>query len=471
MKKKGVVLLTVAALVTSLFASFSVSAASFPYNAQYPYGISSSASTQAESQSMLEAEWQSWKSTFITTSGAGGFQRVQRDAATNFDTVSEGLGYGMILAVYFEDQTLLNNLYGYVKLHRNSNGLMNWHIDPNGNVTTNDGGKDAATDADEDIALALIFADKKWGSSGSVNYANEAKTILQNFMLHGVEAGTNVLKPGDTWGGSTTTNPSYFAPAWYKVFAKFTGDNRWNQVADKCYDIVNKVKSYNSNTGLVPDWCTSEGKQASGKGYDFSYDATRYPWRTAIDYSWFGDTRAKENCDALTAFYKKQGPQGIVDGYTITGAKKGQYSNASFVSPAAASAMTGLDLDFAKTMYARAVEVKDEGNYQYYGNALRMMVLLYVTGNFPNLYEEVTTNPSIEPSPSQGSGEIKGDLNADQRVNSTDYSLMRRYLLGLTTDLPANDGIYVGDLNSDGRINSTDYAVLRRFLLGIITQF
>ena len=39
-----------------------------------------------------------------------------------------------------------------------------------------------------------------------------------------VEPGTYVIKPGDTWGGTSCTNPSYFAPAWYRIFADFTGN-------------------------------------------------------------------------------------------------------------------------------------------------------------------------------------------------------------------------------------------------------
>lgn len=461
-RKKGVVLITLAAVVASLFASINVTAASFPYNAKYPYGFSSLASSQAEAKTMLDSEWQSWKAAHITSNGAGGFKRVQRDASTKYDTVSEGLGYGLILAVYFDEQALFNDLFGYVKAHTNGKGFMNWHIDPNGSPTTNDGGSDGATDADEDIALALIFAHKKWGSNGSVNYQQEAQNLLRNFMQYAIDG--TVLKPGESWGGSQVTNPSYFAPAWYKIFAKFTGDNRWIQVADKCYEIIDKVNARNNNTGLVPDWCTADGTPASGKGYDFYYDATRYPWRTAIDYSWFGDERAKANCDKITAFYKGVGADNIVDGYTITGGKKGQYKNASFVAPAAAGTMTGLDLDFAKTMYDRCIEVKDSGDYQYYGNALRMMILLYITGNFPNLYEDVI--PNQDPSPSGGSsGEIKGDLNADQKVNSTDYALMRRYILGIINDLPAENDLYVADMNDDGRINSTDYAALKRVLL------
>jgi len=47
------------------------------------------------------------------------------------------------------------------------------------------------------------------------------------------------------------------------VYAQYTGDTRWNQVADKCYQIVEEVKKYNNGTGLVPDWCTASGTPAS----------------------------------------------------------------------------------------------------------------------------------------------------------------------------------------------------------------
>jgi len=203
-----------------------------------------------------------------------------------------------------------------------------------------------------------------------------------------------VLKPGDRWGGSSVTNPSYFAPAWYKVYAQYTGDTRWNQVADKCYQIVEEVKKYNNGTGLVPDWCTASGTPASGQSYDYKYDATRYGWRTAVDYSWFGDQRAKANCDMLTKFFARDGAKGIVDGYTIQGSKISNNHNASFIGPVAAASMTGYDLNFAKELYRETVAVKDSEYYGYYGNSLRLLTLLYITGNFPNPLSDLSGQPT-----------------------------------------------------------------------------
>jgi len=59
-----------------------------------------------------------------------------------------------------------------------------------------------------------------------------------------------------------------------------------------------------------------------------------------------------------------------------------------------------------------------------------------------------------------------GDVNDDGKVNSTDYTLLRRYILGLVDTLPSEKN---ADLNEDGKINSTDYSLLKRVILGVLT--
>ncbi|WP_027630840.1 glycosyl hydrolase family 8 [Ruminiclostridium cellobioparum] len=421
---------------------------SFPYDSKYPYGtFSSLADNQSTADQLLLTEWEQWKSERITTSGAKGYKRVQRDASTSFDTVSEGLGYGMILAVYFGEQSLFDDLYRYVKLFLNSNGLMSWHIDSSGNIVGTDG-IGAATDADEDIAIALVFAHKKWGSNGSIQYESEAKNYISKIFTKMVEQGTYVLKPGDTFGGSNCTNPSYFAPAWYRIFADFTGNAAWNNVADKCYEIVDRAK--NSNTGLVPDWCTANGTQASGRGFDFKYDAIRYQWRTAIDYSWYGTQKAKTNCDQISNFFKNIGVSNIKDGYTISGSQISSNHTATFVSCCAASALTGEDASYARNIYNECIRVKDSGNYTYYGNSLRLMALLYTTGNFPNLYKY---------TPQQ---ELKGDVNNDNTVDALDFAELKKAVL---TQVFSNINVSNADMNSDGSIDAIDIALLKLKLL------
>lgn len=61
-------------------------------------------------------------------------------------------------------------------------------------------------------------------------------------------------------------------------------------------------------------------------------------------------------------------------------------------------------------------------------------------------------------------GVIPGDLNGDGQVNTSDYVLLRRYLLG-TGNVSSN-----ADMNEDGVINSLDYVYLRQYILGIIND-
>lgn len=476
--KVGTIALVLVSIVTSTMAIniSNVSAApSFPYNAAYKYGLSSVADNQDEANALVQKEWEAWKSRHITSNGANGFKRVQRDSSTGYDTVSEGLGYGMLLAVYFNEQSLFDDLFRYVRYHYNQRGLMSWKLDANGNLASGSGTENCATDADEDIAVSLIFAHKLWGSNGSINYSQEATKLISNLERYCLDG--DILKPGDTWGGYSTVNPSYFAPAWYKIFAKFTGNTKWNSVADKCYQIIESVKNKNNGTGLVPDWCQGDGSPASGQGYNYSYDATRYPWRTVLDYLWFGDTRAKTNCDLINQFFIKIGPSNIKSGYSITGSQTANDHNSSFVAPIAASSLTGYDLNFAKAMYEENIKVTDPDYTCYYGGSLRMITLLYQTGNFPNLYEDVvaatpkptiaTPTPEITPTPTSGNIDLLGDVNADGAVNSIDFGFMRMRLLGQIESFPYIYGEEAADMNRDGVFNSIDFGYMRKLLLGM----
>jgi len=63
-----------------------------------------------------------------------------------------------------------------------------------------------------------------------------------------------------------------------------------------------------------------------------------------------------------------------------------------------------------------------------------------------------------------------GDLNGDNRINSTDLTLMKRYILKSIEDLPVEDDLWAADINGDGKINSTDYTYLKKYLLQAIPE-
>ena len=99
--------------------------------------------TGASGKALIEA-YQLWKTTFVAADGAN--FRVRRPEASD-DTVSEGIGYGMLIAVNMNDKPLFDGLWGYWKAHAAANTggvLMNWKIP---------GGDNSATDADEDASI------------------------------------------------------------------------------------------------------------------------------------------------------------------------------------------------------------------------------------------------------------------------------------------------------------------------------
>ncbi|HXL72036.1 MAG TPA: glycosyl hydrolase family 8, partial [bacterium] len=187
----------------------------FPQNQNNPFGFHASV---YNNQDIINA-YDKWYADCVTSYGAGGFLRVQRpnDSGLAIDsTVSEGIGYGMIIAVYMNDENLFDNLWKYEQTKVNTNGIMNWYIDADGNVETTPSGANGATDADEDMAWALLMASKQWGGSGTLGSTYQTLAGAQINRIYNKEIVGSTPVAGDFF---TDINPSYFDPAYYREFA------------------------------------------------------------------------------------------------------------------------------------------------------------------------------------------------------------------------------------------------------------
>lgn len=69
-----------------------------------------------------------------------------------------------------------------------------------------------------------------------------------------------------------------------------------------------------------------------------------------------------------------------------------------------------------------------------------------------------------------GQGKI-GDLNGDDKVDSTDLTLMKRYLLCAITDFPVENDLWAADVNGDRSIDSTDLTWIKKYILRIVDTF
>jgi|LSQX01.1.fsa_nt_gb endo-1,4-beta-xylanase len=73
------------------------------------------------------------------------------------------------------------------------------------------------------------------------------------------------------------------------------------------------------------------------------------------------------------------------------------------------------------------------------------------------------------PTPTQRPTGTLGDLNNDGFVDSTDYALLKRHILGTAT--LTGTALSNADVNKDGNADSTDYALIKRYILGTINSF
>jgi endo-1,4-beta-D-glucanase Y len=313
---------------------------------------------------------------YLRTSPTGPGLRVVRTYVP--DITSEGNAYMLLAAAYMNDRTTFDAVLTFVKRFLNGNGLQMWNL----SVTDVVLDQNSATDAELDLALALLKAEQNWGGG---QYRALAVQIINRIMQHEVEVGTFVLKPGDVFGGWHELDPSYFSPAYYPLFASVTGDSRWNSVLQKTHQIFNTVAP-RFPSGLWPDWMTATGDPvATGRTYDYAYDATRIAWRLAVARAWHCNQHVLPRIKAIGNFFKTlSGPQAVVDGYKVTGVPVGQYNNAAFVGPAAVASLFLNDVTHRDKMVQHLLNMDDN---HYYNDFIRFMSLLFISGKM--------TKPSV----------------------------------------------------------------------------
>jgi endo-1,4-beta-D-glucanase Y len=313
-------------------------------------------------------------------------------------TVSEGIAYGMLLAVYANDQPTFDKFWQYSQIHLDSNGLMNWYIGPTGETL----GTGAATDSDEDIAFALVVADARWGGRGSLttNYIDLAKTQIGKIWQFEVDhSRSDVLKPGDTGFDGSVINISYFAPAYYKVFGRVTGQTaNWNRVAATSYDVIERTlttQNGNASNGLVPAWSTPAGMPMAPAGTSHpihhQLDSCRTPFRVALDYCWNAEPRALAYLQKINGFYAGIGAAAMVDGYDLNGNAHPEFVTAggpraaSFVGTAGVGAMaTGAThATFRANAYASVATLMQLAGSTYYQTSWTALTLQMMTGLMP----------------------------------------------------------------------------------------
>ena len=336
------------------------------------------APSQAAADKVIADLYTKWKNTNLVYAPNKGLQSGEillKSPGGQFNNgmVSEGIGYGLLLSAYNNDQATFAGIWKFAKRNLNQYGLMPWLYDSSSKVVD----ANNATDGDMDAALALIVASKRgWG------YDQDAKTLINSILTYNVYS-DNTLEMGEANNPKNVHISSYFMPGHMKVFAAFTGVDRWNKVADANYDILKKALD-KPNVVVPPFAFNNSGDVVSGWDNTFNSDAGRGPFRIATDYAWYGDTRAKTLMADYNKFFEGVGLANICESYDRFGNQLGSWcgSQAGWMAASAAGSQLAENDQASRDAAWKAVTTAYTGDY--YSFELTQLGVMLASGRLYN---------------------------------------------------------------------------------------
>ncbi len=332
------------------------------------------------------------------------------------DVRTEGLSYGMMIAVQLDKKPEFDALWNWSKTYlyhdspqHPSYGFFSWEARTNGECLS----EFVAPDGEEYYVMALYFAAHRWGSgTGIFNYQAEADRLLTNLRHRALIKGTMFMKWGNTnrmlevtagplvneehkmilFSPSTErppfTDPSYHVPAFYELWS------RWGPIEDRTFwaeataasrDFF--VRTTHPVTGLAPDYANFDGTVVSNGwnrgAVNFQFDAFRTAGNWSVDWSWWGkDARERELSDRLQAFFASKGMADYGCRFTLDGRQLEARHAQGLVAVNAVASLAATNprsKEFVEALWHTPVP---DGLERYYEGLLYMMALLHCSGEF-----------------------------------------------------------------------------------------
>ena len=359
----------------------------------------------------------------------------------NHDARTEGMSYGMMIAVQFGEKDIFDRLWRWSKKYMqhqdgSRKGYFAWSCKTDG--TRNAQG--AASDGELYYITALLFASNRWGNDTGINYKAEAQYILnciqpreyepeqrQGFggfggfgpqqtgpqKMYLIDPETRLITFTPDGFGNRYTDPSYHIPAFYEVWARWADDGRadfWRDCAEKSRAFLHKATD--ATTGLNPDMCNFDGTLMQGwggrknPGNNFRYDSWRVPMNITLDYEWSCADREwqQQYGERIQNFLYSQGVNTFVDQYRVDGTlpeeneilpaggfRKLRHSIGFVATSAAASMMCHHEKskEFVDALWNAKHEPFEDGYFDaYYDGLLRLFAFMHLSGHyrviFPN---------------------------------------------------------------------------------------
>lgn len=329
----------------------------------------------------------------------------------NKDVRTEGLSYGMMVTVQLNKKDVFDRLWRWTRKYAQHHGGVRdayfaWNLNPE---TGKQNAEGSASDGELYFITDLMFAANRWGNDTGINYYAEARRILDAmWSKDGTNGMTNVINveqkkiafvPDTT--GYNWTDPSYFLPAFFEVWAEYANDSK-EQFYRDCADTARAFlhRACSSATGLNADATEFSGVPRSFGPFhsNFRFDSWRVPMNIAMDYSWFAKDREwqQDYCKRIQNFLYSRGIDIFEDQYNLDGTlpewilPAGGYRtlrhSLGLVSTSAAASLMGNQAKswkFVDAVWnARLVPYADGYFDPYYDGLMYLFSLMHLSGNY-----------------------------------------------------------------------------------------
>mgnify|MGYP000278749059 CR=1 FL=1 len=316
----------------------------------------------------------------------------------NGDVRSEGMSYGMMISVQLDRHDDFDQLWKWVQRHMRHaegprRGYFAWQCTYDGKQI--DSG--SASDGEEWIAMALMFASHRWDTSEHRPYGDAAKELLTEMRTKPTQDGVTSIFDNDKYQvvfapnpvANKLTDPSYHLPAFYELWAQWdsSADGRkfWAACAKKSREFFRKAA--HSETGLMPEYSEFDGSPyrdtrfGEGKG-DFRFDAWRTLSNVALDYAWWhADPWQVKQSHRVLRFLATQSPSPVNE-YTLSGRRLSESPSSGLIAMAATAGLAAgseLATPFVQRLWDSPTP---EGKWRYYNGLIHMLGLLQAGGRF-----------------------------------------------------------------------------------------
>jgi len=329
----------------------------------------------------------------------------------NHDVRTEGMSYGMMVAVQLNKKDVFDRLWRWAKKYMQHQGgprdaYFAWSVKPKTGVHNSEG---SASDGELYFITDLLFASNRWGNNTRINYYGEARRILDAMWSKDGTGGQmnviNVKEKKITFvpdtSGSHFTDPSYYLPAFYETWAEYAKDGH-EQFYRDCADTARAFlhRACSEPTGLNADITGFDGIPRSFRRFkaSFRFDSWRVPMNIAMDYSWFAKDQEwqQDYCKRIQNFLFCRGIDTFEDQYNVdgtlpefilpAGGHRTLRHSLGLVATSAAASLMGTQAKswkFVDAVWNAKLEPYEDGYFDpYYDGLLYLFSLMHLSGNY-----------------------------------------------------------------------------------------